>query len=79
MPLWYMVRSAQQTMLTRHTYAEWAIPVGARISVLGGGVREPDPDAAPSPEYRGETPMRLRIAKTEPYGLMISDFGDTFR
>jgi hypothetical protein len=77
--LWDLVQQAGQTMLMRHVYAEWAIPVGARVSVVGGGMREPDPDAAPAPEYRGAAPMRLRIAKTEPYALMISDYGDTFR
>jgi hypothetical protein len=78
-PVVRLLQDAQRTASSRYTYAEWAIPVGTRVSVVGGGMREPDPDAAPRPEYRGEPPMRLRIAKTEPYALMISDFKDTFR
>jgi hypothetical protein len=74
-----LLEAAGRTASDRYTYAEWVVPVGARVSIVGGGVREPDPEAAPLPEYRGETPMRLRIAKTEPYGLMISDFKGTFR
>jgi hypothetical protein len=46
---------------------------------MGGGTREPDPLAPPAPEYRGAPAMRLRLAQTPPYSLMISDSADTFR
>jgi hypothetical protein len=60
-------------------YQEWIVPAERIVSVMGGGTREPDPLAPPAPEYRGEPAMRLRIAQTPPYSLMISDSADTFR
>ena len=75
----WLVHEQKRTIQSHFTYAEWLISEGEPISVLGGGSREPDPDAPPAPEYRGEPAMRLRIAQTEPYALMISDSAATMK
>ena len=54
-------------------YREGIIATDERISVLGAGVREPDPDAAPTGMYRGDRPMRMRFTGTAKYPLVISD------
>jgi hypothetical protein len=57
----------------RLRYREAVIHVGERIAVLGEGVREPDPDAAPSGDYRGAPPTRLRLTSNPRFPLVISD------
>jgi hypothetical protein len=57
-------------------YREAVIHVGERIAVLGEGVREPDPDAEPSGDYRGAAPTRLRLTSTPRFPLVISDSPD---
>jgi hypothetical protein len=60
----------------RLRYREAVIHVGERIAVLGEGVREADPDAAPSGDYRGAPPTRLRLTSTARFPLVISDSPD---
>nr|HEX4313726.1 GIDE domain-containing protein [Kofleriaceae bacterium] len=60
----------------RARYHEAIIEVGERVAVLGEGVREPDPDAPPPDDYRGDLPTRLRIAASPESPLLISDFRD---
>jgi hypothetical protein len=57
----------------RLRYREAVIHVGERIAVLGEGVREPDPDAAPAGDYRGAPATRLRLTSTPRFPLVISD------
>ncbi len=54
-------------------YREGVIEIDERISVLGAGVREPDPDAAPTGMYRDSQPLRMRFTGTAKYPLVISD------
>jgi hypothetical protein len=59
-------------------YREGAIEVGERVSVLGRGVREPDPDAvARVSGYRDLPPTRLRIEGASGIPLYVSDHLDT--
>lgn len=55
------------------TYCEACIELGETIAVLGSGVREPDPNAAPAAEYRGTQPTRLRLNNARSLKLLISD------
>jgi hypothetical protein len=52
-------------------FRETAIEVGETISILGAGVREPDPQAAPIGGYRGVIPTRLRLTSSDTYRLVI--------
>jgi len=54
-------------------YREGVLELDERISVLGAGVREPDPDAAPTGMYRDGPPTRMRFTGTARYPLVISD------
>jgi hypothetical protein len=45
-------------------YRESIISIGAQVTVVGEGVREPDPDAEAPDDYRGSVRTRLRIAGT---------------
>jgi len=78
--------AAEEQLLQRHgeasvgwwfnralTYHEAVIAPGERIAVLGAGVREPDPHAAPDGGYRGTMPTRLRMSSSPRYPLVISD------
>lgn len=59
---------------TEHVqYREAIIEVDETIAVFGAGVREPDPDAAPTGMYRDSGPQRLRFTGTAKYPLLISD------
>ena len=62
----------------RLRYREGVIEEGERVAVLGAGVREPDPDAAPT-SYRGEQPTRLVVASSPKHRVVISDRPDTTR
>jgi hypothetical protein len=75
----WLLQEHGRTARTHYFYAEFIVPPKQIISVMGGGTREPDPLAPPAPQYRGDPPMRLRLAQTPPYSLMISDSADTFR
>lgn len=55
------------------TYTEAIIEVGERITVLGAGVREADPDAPPADAYRGMPQTRLRLTSSVTFPLVISD------
>jgi len=57
----------------RLLYREGVIEVDELISVLGAGVREPDPTAAPTGMYRDGRPLRMRFTGTAKYPLVISD------
>lgn len=52
-------------------YREAVIEIGETVAVLGAGVREPDPEAAPG-GYRDAQPTRLRLAPGR-YPLLVSD------
>ena len=54
-------------------YTEAIIGVGELVAVLGAGVREPDPNAAPAEGYRSAPPTRLRLTSSSMYPLVISD------
>lgn len=53
-------------------YREAILAVDERIAIYGAGVREPDPDAAPTGMYRDSGPQRLRFTGTAEYPLLIS-------
>lgn len=57
----------------RLQYREAILEVDDMIAVYGAGVREPDPDAAPTGPYRDSGPQRLRFTGTVRYPLLISD------
>jgi E3 ubiquitin ligase len=63
----------------RLRYREAVIEVGETVAILGEGVREPDPDAAPAEAYRGEQPTRVRMTSSPRYPLIISDSPETTR
>lgn len=54
-------------------YEESIIEIGELVSVLGAGIREPDPEAPPTSAYRGGQPTRLRLTSSARYPLLISD------
>ena len=54
-------------------FREAVIAVDETIAVLGSGVREPDPESAPSAGYRDELPTRLRLTSSSRFPLVISD------
>jgi hypothetical protein len=54
-------------------FREAMIEIGETIAVLGSGVREPDPAAAPEAAYRGAPPTRLRLTSSTRFPLVISD------
>jgi len=57
----------------RLRYSEAIIAVGEAIAVVGSGMREPDPDAAPTDDYRGDPPTRLRLTSSAKRPLFISN------
>lgn len=61
------------------SYRESIIHIGEKICVLGSGVREPDPDAPPSMDYRGAMPTRLRLTNARDHKLVISDVDSTMK
>jgi hypothetical protein len=63
----------------RLRYREAVIEIGETVAVLGEGIREPDPDAAPQAAYRGEAPTRVRLTSSSRFPLLISDNTDTTR
>ncbi len=60
-------------------YREAIIEVGETVAVLGAGTREPDPEAAPPADYRGDQPTLLRLTSSASYPLVISDDPSTTR
>lgn len=60
-------------------YREAMIEVGETVAVLGSGIREPDPTAAPEAAYRGAPPTRLRLTSSPRFPLIISDDPATTR
>lgn len=54
-------------------YREAVIHIGETVAVMGAGVREPDPDASPTAEYRGAPATRLRLMHSAKCPLVISD------
>lgn len=66
-------RHAYDGAITRRLYREAVVFDGDRIAVLGAGTREPDPDAQPTAEYRGDQPTRLRLTSSPKHPLVISD------
>jgi hypothetical protein len=60
----------------RLRYREAVICAGTRVAVLGEGVREPDPDAPPPGDYRGEATTRLRLTSTKRFPLVVGDDTD---
>jgi hypothetical protein len=63
----------------RLRYREAVIEIGETVAVLGEGVREPDPGAAPQAAYRGDAPTRVRMTSSSRFPLLISDNPDTTR
>jgi hypothetical protein len=63
----------------RLRYREAVIELGETVAVLGEGVREPDPNAAPEAAYRGDAPTRVRMTSSSRFPLLISDNPDTTR
>jgi len=61
----------------RLRYREAVIEVGETVAIVGEGVREPDPNAAPEAAYRGDQPTRVRMTSSPRYPLLISDSPDT--
>ncbi len=61
------------------SYRESIIAIGEQVAVLGSGVREPDPDAPPTQDYRGAMPTRLRLTNSRVHKLVISDLPSTTR
>ncbi len=59
------------------SYRESIIEIGEKVAVLGSGVREPDPDAPPSGDYRGAMPTRLRLSNARDHKLVIGDLPST--
>jgi len=53
--------------------SEAVIAIGEAIAVVGSGIREPDPDAAPVDHYRGDPPTRLRLTSSPKHPLFISN------
>jgi hypothetical protein len=54
-------------------FREAVIAIGETISVLGSGIREPDPEAAPSAAYRDAGRTRLRLTSSRKHPLCITD------
>jgi len=54
-------------------YVEGILSPGERIVVLGGGTREPDPDAQGTGGYRDASRTRFRFTSTKNFQLVISD------
>jgi hypothetical protein len=74
--------SGQREFLARHQvtaqgvrlrYTETRIAIGEAIAVFGSGAREPDPDARPPEDYRGEQPTRLLLTSSARHPLLISN------
>ena len=78
--------AAQEALLRRHgrdasgiwfnkrlRYREAIIGIGEEITIVGSGIREPDPDAPPAEAYRGEPATRLRLTSSSAHRLVISD------
>jgi hypothetical protein len=63
----------------RHRFREGIIAPGETVAVAGQGVREPDPDADASGDYRSGPPTRLRMNGWAKHPLLISDKTDTTR
>jgi hypothetical protein len=61
----------------RLRYREAVIEVGETVAIVGEGVREPDPAAAPEAAYRGDQPTRVRMTSSARFPLLISDSPDT--
>lgn len=61
----------------RLVYREAVLEADERIAILGAGMREPDPDAAPTGMYRDRGPQRLRFTGTAKHPLLISDDPET--
>lgn len=54
-------------------YVEGVLSPDERIVVVGGGTREPDPDAQGSGGYRQSSSTRFRFTSTKRFQLVISD------
>ena len=74
--------ASQREFLARHQiaaqgaqlrYHETRIAIGEAIAVFGSGSREPDPDAPPADDYRGEPLTRLRLTSSAKHPLLISN------
>ncbi|MDX2093237.1 MAG: hypothetical protein SFX73_35670 [Kofleriaceae bacterium] len=58
-------------------YREAVIELDEEIVIVGGGTREPDPDAIPRGGYRDGGATRFRFTGTDRLPLVISDEPDT--
>lgn len=59
--------------LGRVRFREALVEVDEVITVLGAGVKEPDPDGRPDGAYRGTQVQRVRIASSRAGAVVISD------
>ncbi len=61
-------------------YREGVIEVGETITVMGQGVREPDPEAVGQVGgYRSGPPTRLRLGGSSRHPILLSDAPDTLK
>jgi hypothetical protein len=60
-------------------YREAIVEAGGSITVLGMGVREPDPEGTPAEGYRSAAPTRMRFTSSPKHPLVISDDPTTTR
>jgi hypothetical protein len=55
-------------------YQEGILEAGTRVTVVGAGIREPDPDPAATPaDYRGAPAMRLHLTGTRKHPVTIAN------
>jgi hypothetical protein len=70
----YYLEPTTNRSATELRYREGVVEVGESITVLGAGVREPDPDAAGKVGgYRDAAPMRLRLSGNAARPLYLTD------
>jgi hypothetical protein len=69
----YLARHHVTAQGAKLRYSEALISIGEAIAVFGSGAREPDPDASPADDYRGERPTRLRLTSSSRHPLLISN------
>jgi hypothetical protein len=70
----YYLEREDERHLTELRYREGVIEVGEKVTALGAGVREPDPDGAGEASgYREAGPTRLRVAGSARLPLYLTD------
>lgn len=67
------VDAHRQMLVSGVRIREAILEVDEHVTVVGGGVREPDPEAAPGGGYRESARTWLRLTGTERHPVFISD------